>query len=214
MMSKEQKVHPRQQFVTVTKVDHRLAGVGARPHKKSIANGRATGQKDPDPSIYPNNMENYLRILMRRQPLLRADWDTRDFVQELSVRFISRLARHGLHLISEDHRAAIIRRMAWQLGKDKLRQIQRAKRDCRRLKNQALDSVAEKSVGGNPLEKLCARETLGRIREGIPPADWSLLEMRSNGVGWEKIAQFFGGTASAQRMKHFRLVRRLSAIHA
>jgi hypothetical protein len=213
-MNKEQKVHPRQQIGKGTKVDHRLAGVGARPHKKSIANCSATGQKEPDPSIYPTNMENYLRVLMRRQPLLRADWDTRDFVQELSVRFISRLARHGLDRISEDHRAAIIRRMAWQLGKDKLRQIQRAKRDCRRQKNQALDSVAEKSVGGNPLEKLCARETLGRIREGIPPADWSLLEMRSNGVGWEKIAQFFGGTASAQRMKHFRLVRRLSAIHA
>lgn len=213
-MNEEQEVHSWQQNGTGTKVDHRLEGVGARPQKQHAENGRTTGQKDPDPSIYPTNMENYLRVLMRRQPLLRADWDTRDFVQELSVRFISRLARHGLDLISEDHRAAIIRRMAWQLGKDKLRQIQRAKRDCRRQKNQNLDSVAEKSVGGDPLEKLCARETLGKIREGIPPADWSLMEMRSNGMGWEEIAQFFGGTASAQRMKHLRLVRRLSAIHA
>jgi hypothetical protein len=210
----EQQVQSLRLNVRGATVDHHLEKVGEKPEKQHDGNGYFTEQKDADPSIYPTNMENYLRVLMRRQPLLRADWDTMDFVQELSVRFISRLARHGLDRITEDHRAAIIRRMAWQLGKDKLRQIQRAKQDCRRQKNQGLDSVAEKSVGGDPLERLCARETLGRIREGIPSADWSLLELRSNGMSWDEIAQIFGGTASAQRMKHLRLVRRLGAIHS
>jgi len=166
-----------------------------------------------DPALYPANMDSYLRVLMRRQPLLRMDWETGDFFQELSVRFISRLARHGLDRIGEDHRTAIIRRMAWQLGKDKLRQIQRAKRDCRRRKNHAMDHFPAEGGKTDPLEQICERETVTRIRETLPSADWSLLEMRSSGMAWEEIAQACGGTASSQRMRHRRLVSKLAAQH-
>lgn len=167
-----------------------------------------------DPVVFPPHMDSYLRILMRRQPLLRVDWETRDFFQELSVRFISRLARHGLHQMPEDHRTAIIRRMAWQLGKDKLRQLQRAKRDCRRQKSQSMESFAQKNGDADPLAHLCSTETLGKIRETVPSADWSLLEMRSSGLAWDEIARLAGGTASSQRMRHRRLVRKLAKLHA
>ena len=166
-----------------------------------------------DPSVYPANMDSYLRVLMRKQPLLRTDWETGDFLQELSVRFISRLARHGLDRIGEDHRAAIIRRMAWQLGKDKLRQIQRAKRDCRRRKNHAMENFAATSGTRDPLVQMCETETVARIRATLPNADWSLLEMRSSGMAWEEIAQACGGTASSQRMRHRRLVNKLASLH-
>lgn len=167
-----------------------------------------------DPALYPANMDSYLRVLMRKQPLLRTDWETGDFFQELSVRFISRLARHGLDRIGEDHRTAIIRRMAWQLGKDKLRQIQRAKRDCRRRKNHAMENFAATSGNPDPLVQMCEHETVERIRETLPTADWSLLEMRSSGMAWEEIARACGGTASSQRMRHRRLVRKLAAQHS
>ena len=166
-----------------------------------------------DPGVFPPNMDSYLRVLMRKQPLLRVDWETFDFFQELSVRFITRLARHGLQQMPQDHRTAIIRQMAWQLGKDKLRQIQRAKRDCRRRKNHAMDHFPAEGDKTDPLEQICERETVTRIRETLPSADWSLLEMRSSGMAWEEIAQACGGTASSQRMRHRRLVSKLAAQH-
>jgi hypothetical protein len=187
---------------------------GCRYFTEDGAGSEPSGSPTFDPGVFPPHMDSYLRILMRRQPLLRVDWETRDFFQELSVRFISRLARHGLQQMPEDHRTAIIRRMAWQLGKDKLRQLQRAKRDCRRQKSQSMESFAEKNGDADPLAQLCSTETLGKIREAVPTADWSLLEMRSSGMAWEEIARLAGGTASSQRMRHRRLVRKLAKLHA
>lgn len=164
-------------------------------------------------SFNPHKMHGYLRVLMRKQPLLRTDWETWDFYQELSIRFISRLAKHGLDQIAEDHRAAIVRRMAWQLSKDKLRQIQRAKRDCRRTRNHVMNGIPEAEGYEDPLISMCDRETLRRIREALPPLDWSLLEMRASGMSWEEIAQKHGGTASCQRMRHKRLIQKLATQH-
>lgn|GEM_PF-997885 len=175
---------------------------------KMEKNGRGNCNLDP---TLPLDLVYYLRLLMRKQPLLRSDWETMDFFQELSVRFISNLKRHSLMDLPTDHRAALVLRMAQQVGYDHLRQIQRKKRDCRRVKVQETEQVIQ--PGADPGRHLVEQETLARVRSIVSNREWALLEMHSQGTSWDEIAQTLGGTASSQRMRHIRLTRRLSLLN-
>jgi hypothetical protein len=159
---------------------------------------------DPVATLYLNG---YLDSIFKKKPLVKKDWDVEDFCQELSMSYIRKVPENTRKTLSEKHKECLVKRMASQLLNDKLRQIQRAKRDCRRSVSAEFDFVAaEDSV----LESLCDQESWESLRSRIDDETWMVFRMRASGFKWDRIARQLGqDSPNALRMRYRRNVNNL-----
>jgi hypothetical protein len=162
---------------------------------------------DPVAALYLNG---YLDAIFRKRPLLRREWDVEDLCQELSMSYIRKVPEEKRKALSDKHKEYLVKRMAVQLSKDKLRQMQRAKRDCRRSVQSESDFVMAE---GSVLQGLCDQESWESLRRRIDDETWLVFCMRNNGFRWDRIARQMGrDNHNALRMRYCRNIKRLAIL--
>ena len=159
-----------------------------------------------DPAIL-----RYLRQLLRARPVLRLEWETLDFFQELSTRFMMRVAAApGGADLPDQHATALMRRLARHACIDQLRHIRAKRRDVARRDHREPRHVEVASEQPKPIDRLIAVETLERLRSEISELEWEILRLHGDGFGWVEIGQRLGMKPSAVRMKFTRMAARVA----
>ena len=162
---------------------------------------------DFDPSIMV-----YLRRLLNSQPMLRLDWETHDFFQELSSRYLIRLTGKKTQPSANSvHETALLKRLARHLFVDQLRRLRAQKRDVLRMQR-LTDAIAEpvRAEGSTQLDRMVRLEAIDALRRKISEDEWELLRLHSDGFGWVDIASALGQKPSPVRMQFNRLVAKLA----
>jgi RNA polymerase sigma factor (sigma-70 family) len=154
----------------------------------------------------------YLRCLLNSQPLLRSDWETWDFFQELSSRYLLRLSsKKKKNPANDSHEAALLKRLAKHLFVDQLRRIRAQKRDILRMRQfpeAALDSTQVHE--SSHIDRMVQLETLEAVRKKLNEEEWEILRLHSEGHGWVEMAAALGRKPSAVRMQFNRVMARLA----
>lgn len=154
----------------------------------------------------------YLRRLLNSQPLLRLDWETHDFFQELSSRYLLRLTgKKPPPTANSVHETALLKRLARHLFIDQLRRLRAQKRDVLRMQH-LQDAMAEPSRAedATQLDRMVRLESIESLRQKVSEDEWELLRLHSEGFGWIDIAATLGRKPNAVRMQFTRLVSKLS----
>jgi|688.fasta_scaffold299542_3 hypothetical protein len=154
---------------------------------------------------------NFLKILMKSNPLLKNEWEFSDLYQEIALKYFKKLPEISSKLKEGDHRFNLLRKMAKQIVVDKLRNLQRKKRDVKKeLRNQDLNEIKYKY--SSPNKTIIFSEEINDLKLKINNDIWEVLEWRSEGKSWEKCAQKLANklTGSALRMKVKRHVASLA----
>jgi RNA polymerase sigma factor (sigma-70 family) len=154
----------------------------------------------------------YLRRLLNSQPLVRLDWETHDFFQELSSRYLLHLsAKKSAPSAKSDHESALLKRLARHLFVDQLRRVRAQKRDVLRMQHLP-ESFPEpvKTQEPSQLDRMVRLETIDALRKKLTEDEWELLRLHSDGFGWVDIAAAMGKKPSAVRMQFNRLVAKMA----
>jgi hypothetical protein len=145
-------------------------------------------------------INSHLKFLLRHKPLIRKEWDTEDFSQELALKYFKNIIKIAHTLKSDDHRLNLLRKMASQIANDKLKEMQRKKRDIRKMKNEEIEFVDVQNC--EPIDVMCMQENLNRIKSRMDNDVWRVIEWRSQGKSWEECATEIGYCSpSALRLK-------------
>ena len=158
-----------------------------------------------DPSVL-----RYLRHLLKIRPILRLDWETLDFFQEVSTRYMTRVAGKGKVLRSDAESAALLRKVARRVCVDQLRHLRAKRRDVLRRDNREPSHLDKSSNEAKPLDRLVHLETLERIRKELSEREWEILRLHGDGFGWVEIASQLGMKPSGVRMAFSRMATRLA----
>lgn len=152
----------------------------------------------------------YLRYLLKVQPILRSDWDTLDFFQELSARYMLRLGSRNFQNKGDKHSNALIRKLARHLTVDQLRHLRAQRRDI--LKREFMERIPDHSkvTKAVPIDQMVARETLDKIQSKLSKTEWEILRLKGEGFGWVEIANLMGKKPNGIRMKFNRLTEKLA----
>ena len=163
---------------------------------------------DPVESLY---LDGYLGSILSRKPMLRREWEVEDFRQELSLSYLRKISEDRRDSMSGDHRRSLVKRMAEQLSNDKLREMQRGKRDCRRLsRNSCADHP---DADGGALDNLCDQESWDLLRRRMSGENWQIFCLRGRGLSWDEIAARVGrDTPNSLRMRYCRSIRRMATL--
>jgi hypothetical protein len=166
-------------------------------------------------NVLLKQIEGHLAFLMKSKPLLRREWDTDDFSQELALKYFRNILQIAPTLKSNDHRLSLIKKMAKQVANDKLRTIQRKKRDTKRLVRGETKFLEGK--GDEPITNMCIQEALGAIKSKANEMVWEVLGWRSEGKSWQDCSDDVGYTSpSALRLKvnrHVELLKERLAVY-
>ena len=157
-----------------------------------------------------SEVRGFLRFLLKNWPMLRTEWETQDFFQETSSRFLSRLKQDKLKRLSPEHANSLWKLIARQVGSDQLRRMQTTIRDIRREKKISREQM-EKARKCTPFDSIEALELINRVRATMSPRDWSLIELHSEGLSWVEIAREIGGKPNSLRIRYGRLLAKISA---
>jgi RNA polymerase sigma factor (sigma-70 family) len=160
-----------------------------------------------DPSVL-----RYLRHLLKVRPILRLDWETLDFFQEVSTRYMTRVAGKGKVLRSNAESAALLRKVARRVCVDQLRHLRAKRRDVLRRDNREPSHLDKPSNEAKPLDRLVHLETLERIRKELSEREWEILRLHGDGFGWVEIASQLGMKPSGVRMAFSRMATRLASL--
>jgi hypothetical protein len=151
----------------------------------------------------------YLKFLLRSKPIIRNEWDIDDFSQELALKYFKNIIKIDINLKSYNHRLYLFKKMAKQVLTDKIRTMQRAKRDVKKKANLEIDFVDKKST--EPMKYIFIQEELNKIKSKISKEIWKVLEWRSQGKTWDKCSSDIGSVSTAAlRLKvkrHLNLVK-------
>lgn len=160
--------------------------------------------------ICQKDISGYLSNLLSKKPLLRREWDEDDLYQELYIKFLQKIPKETLESMSQEHVSSLSKLMAKQIATDKLRNMQRGKRDCRKLVS--LKSEPGSFLGADPLSDICQKEQLEELRSKIDDESWRILCMRNEGESWEKITKEIAASKnpSAIRMRFMRTLKKIS----
>jgi RNA polymerase sigma-70 factor (ECF subfamily) len=96
------------------------------------------------------------------------------------------------------------RKVAYQARKERAQC-----RDNRRIEATAADVMDAAAANDSPSREIAGRELLAAFRQRLNEEERRLADLRSQGLGWEEIAQAMGGTAQARRKQLERAVDRV-----
>jgi hypothetical protein len=145
-------------------------------------------------------INSHLKWLLRHKPLIRREWDTEDFSQELALKYFKNIINIAHTLKNDDHRLNLLRKMASQIANDKLKEMQRKKRDIRKMSNEEVNFLEDGSC--ETFETMCNQERINKVRSRMDTDIWRVIELRSQGKSWEACANDIGYCSpSALRLK-------------
>ena len=146
------------------------------------------------------SLNGYLKWLLKHKPLIRKEWDTEDFSQEIALKYFRNIAVIIKTLKSDNHRLHLLKKMASQIANDKLKEMQRKKRDIRKISNEPIELVEGENY--ETLEVICNQETINKAKLIIDNDTWRVLEWRSQGKSWQECTDEIGYcSSSALRIK-------------
>ncbi len=161
-------------------------------------------------------------LVRRYEPLIRREvrlrigddrlnraFDSIDVSQSVLANFFVRAATGEYVLESPDQLPRLLMTMARNKVISRARQERRLVRDVRRLAVEpgVLDAVADGRP--SPSELASRKEQLALIRASLTDKEREIFELRTEGLGWDEIAERLGGTGQARRMQLARGLARL-----
>ncbi len=151
-----------------------------------------------------------VRMRIEDERLNRA-FDSMDVSQSVLASFFVRAAIGEYDLERADQLVRLLVVMARNKLASRARQERRLRRDVRRVavvSHVALEQVADPQPSAS--EMLSRQELLERMREALSADERQIADLRSEGLGWERIAAELGGSAQARRMQLSRGIERAS----
>jgi len=154
--------------------------------------------------------------LIRREVRLGLDddrlnraFDSLDVSQSVLGSFFVRVAIGQYDLESPDQLVRLLVTMARNKLASRARHERSQRRDVRRSTAADGDTLADIPDGQpSPSETLSRRETLERLRAALTAEERQIAELRSQGLGWEQVAERLGGQGQARRMQLSRGIER------
>jgi DNA-directed RNA polymerase specialized sigma24 family protein len=128
--------------------------------------------------VVPTELLPYLTILLRQRPLVRKEWDTDDFYQELSHKYLAKVSAGLIRHVGKGQQMSLLRMMAFRMCSDKLRRI---RRDIRYAHDNLRLKVNETS---KPFI-----ERFQRLKAFLKPVYQEVLELKLEGFTWDEIAE-------------------------
>jgi DNA-directed RNA polymerase specialized sigma24 family protein len=135
--------------------------------------------------VVPTELLPYLTTLLRQRPLVRNEWDTEDFYQELSHKYLVKASRGLIKKIGKSHKMALLKTMALQMCADKFRYITRRVRDARRNRT-LFDTLRLRAVKQDSKPFI---ERFQRLKAFLKPVYQEVLELRLEGLSWDEVAE-------------------------
>lgn len=154
--------------------------------------------------------------LIRREVRLGLDddrlnraFDSLDVSQSVLGSFFVRAAIGQYDLESPDQLVRLLVTMARNKLASRARHERSQRRDMRRSTAANGDTLADiPDSQPSPSETLSRRETLERLRAALTAEERQIAELRSQGLGWEQVAERLGGQGQARRMQLSRGIER------
>jgi RNA polymerase sigma factor (sigma-70 family) len=159
-------------------------------------------------------IERHLRAKLRLQDArLRQAIDAADLCQSVMLNLFFRLSIGDYDLTKPEH----LRNLAFGIARHKLLdsidKFTSQKRDVKRetLQNTKLDSPEIGESGLGPLTYLANRELIQRAHQLLTTDERRIVDLRRDGLNWDRIAEQLGGTPDACRKRYSRAVDRVAA---
>jgi hypothetical protein len=163
---------------------------------------------NPVESLY---LDGYLDSILNRKPMLKQEWEVEDFRQELAMNYLRKVPADRRRSMPDDHKRFLVKRMAVQLSNDKLRQMQRGKRDCRlTLRSHDIDLPERRE---DALDNLCSEESWAFLRRRLSDEAWQIFCLRNADLSWDDIVSRIGrGNVNSLRMRYCRSIRKVATL--
>lgn len=158
-------------------------------------------------------IERHLRAKLRLQDSrLRQAIDAADLCQSVMLNLFFRLSIGDYELSKPEQ----LRNLAFAIARHKLLdsidQFTSQKRDVKRqaIQSAAPDASELGQTGLGPLTYLANRELIQRAHQMLTPDERRIVELRRDGMTWDRIAEELGGTTEACRKRYSRAVDRVA----
>jgi RNA polymerase sigma-70 factor (ECF subfamily) len=150
-----------------------------------------------------------LRARLRENTQARREFDSMDICQSVMANFFVRAAAGQFDLKEPDDLLKLLLTMTRNKVAEKMRRQHRQRRDSRRT----VGGVEELALAGqepSPTSVVADKELLDEVRKRLSEVDRQLVELRGQGLSWEEVAAFLGGTAGAWRNQLARALDRIA----
>jgi RNA polymerase sigma-70 factor (ECF subfamily) len=159
-------------------------------------------------------------LVRQHEPLIRREvrlhledkglcrlFDSLDVCQSVLASFFVRTAAGQYDLQRPEQLVKLLVTMARNKLISAARRQRRQRRDHRRVAaGESLQAVASREPG--PSERAAGKELLQLVQDQLSAEEKQLVELRTQGLGWDEIASQLGGKAQARRMQLSRALDR------
>lgn len=142
--------------------------------------------------------------------LAHREFDSMDICQSVMANFFVRAAAGQFDLKVPDDLIKLLVTMTRNKVAEKMRRQHRQRRDSRRTEG-GVEELALAGQDPSPSSLVAGKELLEEVRQRLGEDDRQLVELRSQGLSWEEIADCLGGTAGARRNQLARALDRVAA---
>jgi len=151
-----------------------------------------------------------VRLGIEDQRLNRA-FDSLDVCQSVLGSFFVRMAIGEYDLDQPEQLVRLLVTMARNKLASRARQEHRQRRDARRIvttESETLERLEDEQP--TPSEMVAGGELLERFRSALTEDERRIAELRTQGIGWDEVAERLGGNGQARRMQLSRGVERVA----
>jgi len=157
--------------------------------------------------------ESELRIIARvklNDPRLRRVFDSMDICQSILANFFVRSTSGQFELETPEQLMKLLATMIRNKVTDHARKQTAGRRDMGRLANVQIEDMQLMGLDETPSQIVSARELAREAKERFSADEQQIVERRTNGLGWDEIAEEIGGSPEALRKKLTRAVDRVA----
>jgi RNA polymerase sigma-70 factor (ECF subfamily) len=149
-----------------------------------------------------------VRLTDRR---LRRVLDSMDICQSVLANFFVRAAAGQFELDKPEQLLGLLTTMARNKVTNAAERHQAARRDVRRQTGGDAAAIDPAAATPTPSMVVANAELLAEVQRRLDPREREIVERRAQGESWEALAERFGGTPDALRVKHGRTLDRIAA---
>ncbi|MFN3191950.1 MAG: RNA polymerase sigma factor [Aureliella sp.] len=140
--------------------------------------------------------------------------DSEDICQSVLAEFFERYTQGSYELNNERQLRALLARIATSRLLYHWQRHRTAKRDMRRLAENATAEVQLEALATSkqpsPSQVFAGRELAEECRKRFSPAEWTIVELRNAGNEWKEISEQLGRSPDSLRMQYTRAVTRVA----
>jgi RNA polymerase sigma-70 factor (ECF subfamily) len=141
-------------------------------------------------------------------PSLYRVFDSMDICQSVLGSFFVRAALGDYQLDRPEDLVRLLVGMAKKKLAFYVRKQRAQRRDYRRTQQVGMDTLS--APGDDPSKLVANREVLAEFRRRLTEEERLLADLRAQGLGWDAIADRYGGTSAGRRMQLTRAIKRVA----